>query len=271
MLFCDACAVKCPAVKTLLAACFIAAAAQVRPAAAEWLWFPVGEELHYRLKWGIFSIGSSRVETAEVETGGRKLIAVRYYVKTNVVFDKIYPVNDFIEVLIDPDGFVPVTFTRKSERRGPVCNETIVFDRAERKAEWSSMCMNTNMTIAIEKDTRDIISLLYYMRQFPLSEDTSITNQVIVTKSITEMVVKVGRKTKMDAAERDNVECFEITPVAKLDDLLVEEGEVKAWVSADERRILTRLEIGAGFGTVKTLLEKVVGGEDEWVKREDEE
>jgi len=259
-------------IKTLFAAGLLAAASSLCNAEDAKLWFPVGEELHYKMKWGIISIGSSKVETAEVDTGGKKLIAVRYYVKTNVVFDKIYPVNDFIEVLIDPDGFVPVTYTKQVERRAPRCNETIVFHRAEGRAEWYSMCMNTNSSFAIEENTRDVISLLYYMRQFPMSEDSSISNKVIVTKNITDMVVKVGKKTKMDVAGREEVECFEVTPVTKLDDLLVEEGEVKAWVSADQRRILTRLDIDAAFGTVKTILQEVVGpGEDEWVKKEKED
>lgn len=52
------------------------------------LWFPVGEVLNYKIHWGIIPIGRSRIETAEVDTGGKKLIAIRYYVKTNRIFDR---------------------------------------------------------------------------------------------------------------------------------------------------------------------------------------
>lgn len=237
------------------------------------LWFPIGEVLHYKLKWSFIPIGHSRIETAEVDTGGKKLIAIRYYVKTNAVFDKIYPVNDFMEVLIDPDGFVPVTFTKLIERRTPRCNETVVFNRETGEAQWYSKCLNKHGAFAIDQDTRDIITFLYLTRKENISEGTAMSNRVVITRSITDMVVKVGKKQKMDVAGRDDVEVYEVTPIARLDDILVDEGEVKAWVSADKRRIVTKLKIDAAFGSVKAFLEKVEGpGDDEWVQTgEDEE
>lgn len=231
------------------------------------LWFPVGETLNYKIKWGFIPIGSSRVETSELDTGGKKLIVIRYYVETNRVFDHIYPVKDFMETLIDPEGFLPVTYTKQIERREPKCSETIVFDRQQGVASWYSQCLSKNGSFDIKPDTRDIISLLYLMRRNRIEEGMSITNQVIVTREITDMVVKVGKKKKMDVAGIDDVECFKIVPVAKLDDLLVEDGEVEAWVSDDDRMIVTLLEIDAPFGKIRTRLCSVTGpGDDRWSK-----
>ncbi len=43
-------------------------------------------------------------------------------------------------------------------------------------------------------------------------------------------------------------------------------------MSADRRRIVTRLDIDAAFGTVRAILEKVEGpGNDAWVKKEGEQ
>ncbi len=256
--------------KKSLAIILLLACLDICPAEDTGLWFPVGEVLHYKMKWNFLPIGSSRVETQEVDTGGKKLIAIRYFVKTNKVFNKIYPVDDFIEVLVDPEGFVPVTFTKNIQRRAPRCSETVIFDRKEGEAAWYSKCLNDHGDFKIQNDTRDVISMLYLLRKHEIKENQEITNKVVVTRSVTDMVVKVGKKTRMDAAGRDNVECYEVTPVAKLDDLLVDEGEVKAWVSADSRRIVTRLDIDAAFGTVRAILEKVEGpGNDAWVKEGD--
>jgi len=231
------------------------------------LWFHVGETLHYKMKWGFIPIGSSRIETSELDTGGKKLIVVRYYVQTNRVFDKIYPVKDFMETLIDPDGFVPVTFTKHIERRTPQCFETIVFDRKQGVASWFSQCLNKKGSFDIEPDTRDIISLLYLMRRNRIEEGMSITNKVVVTREITDIVVNVGKKKKMDVAGIDDVFCFKVVPVAKLDDLLVEDGAVEAWVSDDERMIVTKMVIDAPFGKIRTRLCSVTGpGDDRWVK-----
>jgi len=231
------------------------------------LWFHVGETLNYKIKWGVIPIGNSRIETSELDTGGKKLIVVRYYVQTNRVFDKIYPVKDFIETLIDPDGFLPVTFAKQIERRTPQCSETMVFDRNQGVASWYSQCLNKNGSLNIEPDTRDIITLLYWMRRTRIEEGMSITNKVIVTREITDMVINVGKRKKMDVAGLDNVECFKVVPVAKLDDLLVEDGEVEAWVSDDERMIVTKLVIDAPFGKIRTKLSSGTGpGDDRWIK-----
>ena len=231
------------------------------------LWFPVGETLHYKMRWGIIPIGSSRIETAEVNTGGKKLIVIRYFVKTNRVFDKIYPVNDFMETLVDPDGFLPVTAIKKIERRTPKCDEIVVFNRDEGAAAWYSKCLAKNGSFDIEDDTRDIMSLLYYMRKQPLSTGLIISNKVVVTHSVTDIQVHIGKKKKMDVAGLDDVECFKVVPVAELDDLLVEKGEVEAWVSSDERRIVTRLNIAATFGKIRIRLCGVTGPrKDRWTK-----
>ena len=233
------------------------------------LWFPVGETLHYKMKWGIIPIGRSRVEAVVTNTGSKAMLSIRYYVKTNRMFDKIYPVNDFMESLVDLDTFVPLTFTKRIQRRKPRCDETVVFDRKEKQAHWYSQCLAKHGSFDIDDNTRDIMTLLYLMRKNDLVESQAITNQVVIGRDATDMVIRIGKKEKLDVAGRDDVECFKVVPVAKLDDILVEEGEVKAWVSADARRILTRLHIKAAFGTVKVYLDKVEGPgpDDGWVKK----
>lgn len=255
---------RCLLTALFLLVCSVAFASENEGSA---LWFPVGETLHYKMRWGIIPIGSSRVETSQVDAGGKKLILIRYYVKTNRVFDKIYPVNDFMETLVDPEGFVPVTARKKVQRRTPQCDELVVFNREKGSAEWYSKCMGKNGSFDIEADTRDIMSLLYYMRKTPLSTGMIISNKVVVTHSITDMKVHIGEKKTMDIAGIDDVECFKAVPVAKLDDLLVEEGEVEAWVSSDERRIITRLNIAATFGKIRIRLCGVSGpGKDRWTQ-----
>lgn len=235
------------------------------------LWFPVGEILHYKMKWGIIPIGSSMVEAVETDGDDGNMLAIRYYVKTNKVFDKIYPVNDFMEALIDMDTFLPVTFSKRIERRKPLCNETLVFDRKEKEAYWYSECLGKHGSFEIEDDTCDIMTLLYLMRKNELAEGQSITNRVVISRDVTDMVVKVGKKAKIDAGGLKDVECLKVVPLARLDDLLVEEGEVEGWVSDDQRRILTRLNIKATFGTVRIYLDKVEGpGDDRWTKKEEE-
>jgi hypothetical protein len=247
--------------------CLLSASAIAEESSGTNLWFSVGEILHYKMKWGFFTIGRSRVETEEIDTGGKKLIAIRYYVKTNNIFKKIYPVDDFIETLVDPDGFVPVTYTKKINRGSPQCDEVVVFDRANGVANWYSECKVENGSFDIDDETRDLVSWLYLLRKNPLETGQVISNQVVASHSLTPISLKIGEKEKLDVAGIDDVECFAIIPVAKLDDLLVEEGEVKVWISNDSRRIVTRMYIDAAFGTVKIKLCSVEGpGDDRWSK-----
>ena len=51
------------------------------------------------------SVGTCRITTQWVEEDGRTLLAIRYRTRSNKVIAVIYPVDDKIESIVDPETF----------------------------------------------------------------------------------------------------------------------------------------------------------------------
>ena len=102
------------------------------------LWFPVGEKLIFGIRWGLVPVGQAVAWTEWVEENGRWLIAIRLRTKTNKVLSAMYPVDDFVESIVDPVTFLPLRFVKKINEGGTHVDQLTQFDHAARKAVWES-------------------------------------------------------------------------------------------------------------------------------------
>ena len=74
------------------------------------LWFPVGEEIDYEVFWGVFMVAEATAKAEWIERDGRRLLSLNMRAKTNGLVEKIYPVKEFLETIIEPISF-PVSYT----------------------------------------------------------------------------------------------------------------------------------------------------------------
>lgn len=232
------------------------------------LWFPVGEELVYRVKWGIIPVGTSTIKSEWIESNGKRLLVIRYRTLTNAVFSRIYPMNDFAESIIDPETFLPKTFTFVRAKRREARSDTVTFDYDKGTALVVHHCSGKRETVPIQPDTRDIITFMFWMREKGIPTSHNKTYQVMTNEGIVPITVRSDAKTKkVKVPGFGKVECLHVEPSADFKDMLVEEGEISMWIAQDARRIAPMLAIKAPLAKVKTTLCSVLGpGDDLWTK-----
>jgi len=254
----------------LLAAWFLSAAsAWADPGRTEpKLWFPVGEKLEYRIFWGVIPVGTSVATTEWVEEGDRKLLAIRFRNRSNKFLDAIYPVDDLIESLIDPETFLPVRFTLKMREGRHHKDEVTTFDYDAGMAHWTSFVRNKTKQYPIDTETRDLVSFMYYMRgQSEVFEEEGTREfKVLTDDKIYNLLVKPLKTEKISVGEYGKVEAVRFEPEATFDGLFVRKGKLWLWVSDDERRIVTKAQASIPVASVKIVLDSVSGpGDDFWV------
>lgn len=236
------------------------------------MWFNVGEELNYDINWGPFTVGNSEVRSEWVEENGRPYIAISYKVKTSGFFNKIYPVDDFVQSIVDPADFRPVRFYKKIIRRQPKKDETFYFNYNSNMTTWTSSLSSTVGSFAISNDTRDIVSFLYYMRSQDVSTNSELDYQILISTNLTSLKLMTHEEEQISVGDYGKIKCLKVEPRAALDDILIEEGKVEAWITRDDRFILTRMHVKAPLGTAKIVLQKVSGpGNDSWVVKKEED
>ena len=230
------------------------------------LWFPVGEELYYRVRWGIFPVGKCRVASAWVDHAGRRCIAIRYRVLTNALFSRIYPMDDYAESVVDPETFLPLRFEFIKARHSELAHDVVTFDHARHVARLDSRWPRASRDVPIAGDTRDIVSFMYWMRRADLPCGTDATYSVMINDGLVDLrVTTAGATNLLHHPVFGNVPCLQIQPEADLRGLLVEKGHVTLWETRDARRLAPFLTARGPLANVRVTLCHVAGpGTDAW-------
>jgi len=243
----------------------------VPPASATNLWFHVGETIHYDIYWGIIHVGYSIVSTEWVlHSDGRTLLRIRLDTRSNAVVEKIYPVNDLQETLIDPDTFLPVYNFIKSRQGRHVKHEEVHFDHANLKAYWESFAKGTKKEIDIDADSRDLITMMYFIRSQPVEIGKQIDLRVYTDEKIYDLFIKTPRKDEIELKKYGDVTSVLFEPEAAFEGLFVRKGKMYMWVSDDERRVCTKITATIPVANIRLILSDVMGpGNDMWVNRDE--
>jgi len=237
------------------------------PTSATNLWFEVGERLTYDIYWGIFHVGETEVTTTWVKhEDGRTLLKILFKTRTNRVVEKLYPVEDIQETLIDPETFLPVYNLIKSKQGKRSQHEITRFDHQSKKAHWESFKKNKKKEVDIESDTRDIISTMYYVRSKKFQVGDTFEMKVFTDEKLFDLFVKIPKKERVELSKYGKVGSLKFDPEAAFNGLFVRKGKIAIWVSDDVRKICTQISAEVPVAKIHIKLSSVSGpGQDFWV------
>jgi len=250
-----------------VAAAVVFAAARGAAAGDTNLWFDVGEELTYRVYWGRLRVGTCRITTEWVQENGRRLIAIRYRTRSHSIIEAVYPVDDFIESLIEPDGFQPVRFEKRLSEGRHRSHEITTFDYARNLAVWEAPLRKRREEVPIAGNTRDIVSFLYFIRGEGLEPGSVKQYQVMTDEKVYDVWVKTGLLESISLPGYGRIPSLRVDPEAAFNGLFMRKGKITVWVSNDERHIVTRIMASVPVASIKVVLEDVRGpGDDFWIR-----
>lgn len=236
-----------------------ARAAEPRPE----LWFPVGEKLTYLIYWGIFQVGITTATSAWMEEDGRTLLVIRFRTRTNRLVEKLYPVDDFLEAVIDPMTFLPLRTTKRLKEGRYRADETVVFEHARGVAHWRSNLSDRKKTFPIEPDTRDIISFMYFMRSRPFKIGETVQARVMADEKLYDLYIRISRRENLKLPGLGRRRSMKLEPEAAFQGLFVRKGKMWMWVSDDEQRFCTRIAAQVPVASISLWLSRVeIIGED---------
>jgi hypothetical protein len=236
------------------------------PDAAAALPFPVGEELIYRIYWGVIPVGKTRIVSRWVEEDGRKLLAIRYRTRSNRIVAALYPVDDVIEAVIEPATFRPLRFRIALREGRHRRDETTTFDYDRLTAHWESRIKKESRDFKIESDTRDLVSFMYFMRSTKFQVGGTTRYRVMADEKIYDLSVKALGLETVNLPGFGRVESVKLEPTAAFNGLFVRKGKMTVWASRDERNLVTKIVGSVPVASIKVILSEVRGpGDDAWV------
>lgn len=229
--------------------------------------WPIGEKITYRLYWGFIPVGIATSWTEWTEHEGRRLLAIRMRTVSNKVVEKIYPVDDTIESLVDPATFLPVQFSKDMSEGTHKYKEVTVFDRSNKMAYWESKLTGKKKEYPIEAETRDIPSLMYYLRTHTFVPGKREHFRVQADEKVYDLWVNVLKKEKINTPTYDDTSTIKVEPEAAFNGLFVRKGRLWIWLSDDPRCLAVRIEASIPVANIRAAVIGVEGpGDDYWTK-----
>jgi hypothetical protein len=229
------------------------------------LWFPPGETMEYNIYWGRVPVARSRATSAWVEWNGRTLLAIRFETKSNAVLSTLYPVDDFVETLVDPDTFLPVRFTKNLREGRHRYHEVTTFDHAAGTAHLRNLVKDSEKTYPIDSDTRDLVSFMYAMRNAQFQVGTEQDFRVMADEKLYDLTIKALGQEQLRLDSYGKVKTVKLEPEAAFQGLFVRKGKMMLWVTEDDRQLLAKASIKVPVANVNVVLDKVGGpGDDVW-------
>lgn len=231
------------------------------------MWFPVGEITEYAVQWGIFTVGEAEARSEWVNIGGRRFITLTMEAESNGIVEKLYPVREYMQTLIDPVNFLPVFFEKNSHEGKRHSHELTTFDHVAKKGHWRSLIKEKSENFDIYDDTRDLMGLMYWVRKEPIRADESRSYNVMTDEKMYEIIIEAGKKDKVSLEKYGKVSCIKMEPKGKFNGMFVRKGRMFLWVSDDERYTICRATASVPVASIKIMLKNVRGpGDDFWVQ-----
>lgn len=218
---------------------------------------PVGQQLRFRIYWGIIPVAETRVSVERVDYEGCEAAAIRVKTRSNAVVEKIYPVDDLIESIVDPRSLLPWRFTKKLSEGRYRCHEVTEFDRGRGRARWRSLLSGRTKEYPIEHDTRDLVSFMFSLRAARFVPGRRYHYQVMADEKIYDLWVKVLRREEVRLLDGTRIECLRLEPEAAFQGLFVRKGKMWIWVTAKPPLVVARVVARVPVASVKMILERL--------------
>ena len=224
--------------------------------------FDIGERFIFRINYGFLSAGYATLEVKEVTQNNKNVFHVIGKGYTTGMSRFFFKVNDTYESYIDKETGNPYQYIRKIDEGGYTKNQEGFFNQTDNKILVKDYKHNTEKTFTIPKNTQDILSSFYYLRNYPnidkLKPGESVAIDMFFDEKTTKFRLKfMGRediKTKFGV-----VSAMIFRPLVQTGRFFKEEESLTIWISDDDNKFPIRIKANLLVGSIKADLDSYKG------------
>ena len=224
--------------------------------------FDVGEWFKFRIHYGLVNAGYATMEVREAIVKSKKVFRVVGRGYTTGVSRFFFKVDDLYESYIDKTTGNPYQYVRNIDEGGYTKNQEGFFNQSENKILVKDYKHKTEKTLAIAKNTQDILSSFYYLRNYPNIDKIKPGDFVAIDMFFDDETTKfrlkfIGReqiRTKFGV-----IQAMIFRPLVQSGRVFKEEESLTVWISDDQNRMPVRIKASLAVGSIKADLEAFKG------------
>ncbi len=213
--------------------------------------FSIGETLEFDLKVNIIKAGHAKLQViGEEVVDENQTYHIKYTVKSNRYVDRLFYVRDQVDSWLDKKGL----FTHRLIKN---IREGSYRYKLEAKMNYiDSTLTSEDDVFQIDSEIRDPFSLFYYLRSIPLKVGQKLSFKTFDNGQFVDFHIIVHRKENV-RVPAGRFRCLVIEPYRKGKTLFKQKGDMRIWLTDDDRRLPVKIETKATFGSMTMLLKKI--------------
>ena len=194
----------------------------------------IGEELRYKIKYGLFGIGEGSIGVSRIDTiDGRTTYAAEMRIKGGIPGARI---DQKIYSWIDTEGLFSRRFVKDEEDRPRE------YDfHAEERLVHQIRHKDTTWTIPTSEPLDDL-SLVYLVRTLPLEVGQTYTFNRYFKEEGNPIILKVLRRDRREVGAGE-FNTIVVQPIIPNSSLYSEGGNAEIHLSDDERRLVVYMKV----------------------------
>ncbi|MEP7382652.1 MAG: DUF3108 domain-containing protein [Gemmatimonadota bacterium] len=214
--------------------------------------FGIGEQMVYDVKYGVFNVGTARMEVIGLDTlRGRKVWHTKLEIEGGIPG---YRVHDILESWIDVETFNSLRHRQETvEGRR---ERTKIYEIMPERGVYKEDNKPERPTVAQPLDEG---AFIYFVRNQPLALGRTYDFPRYFIPDRNPVTVIVDRRQKM-TVPAGTFETIVIKPVIKSKGIFSQNGRAEIWFTDDERRLMVRMETHVVFGTISLQLREFTQG-----------
>jgi len=224
--------------------------------------YDVGEWFKFKIHYGFVNAGYATLEVKEATINNKKSFHVIGKGYTTGVSRFFFKVDDLYESYIDKETGNPHQFVRKINEGGYTKNQEGFFNHSANKVLVKDYKNNTEKAVIIPKNTQDILSTFYYLRNHPnidkLKVGESIAIDMFFDDETTKFKLKFIGRENLNTKFGD-VKAMIFRPLVQSGRVFKEQESLTVWISDDDNKLPLRVKASLAVGSIKADIDSYRG------------
>lgn len=224
--------------------------------------FDLGEWFKFRIHYGFVNAGYATLEVKEATVANEKVFHLIGKGYTTGFSRFFFKVDDLYESYISKETFVPYQFVRKIDEGGYTKNQEGFFNLNQNKVTVKDYKHKTEKVFGIPKNTQDILSAFYYLRNSPtinkIKPGESIAIDLFFDDETTKFKLKFMGRTDIKT-KFGTFSTMIFRPLVQSGRVFKEQESVTVWISDDDNKIPLRIQASLAVGSIKADLDAFKG------------
>ena len=224
--------------------------------------YDVGEWFKFKIHYGFVNAGYATLEVKDAIINNKKSFHVIGKGYTTGMSRFFFKVDDLYESYIDKETGNPHQFVRKINEGGYTKNQEGFFNHSVNKVLVKDYKNKTEKAVIIPKNTQDILSTFYYLRNHPNIDKLKIGESVAIDMFFDDETTKF----KLKFMGRENittkfgvVPSMIFRPLVQSGRVFKEQESLTVWISDDDNKVPLRIKASLAVGSIKADIDAYKG------------